>query len=531
MAGVDALEIFREIQALVSDKLQVVSYKWLSRNFSVSSNYAKRLLKEFVEKHGNELEVVYTLAGWLKIDPQMYCVKLVSRLNLPEVKQEFMDKCSVQVYSVQACIPKDLALLWSAEFVQAEELFSQPSTTENCLRDNRFCGVSNSYVKRTVDGKSASAVSQLKTDSGISVRPKTGTTFKDPASAPQQGSVAQSSAKNGIQSSSMVNSSSKSERIPSVVNNQTTKPKEALTTAHTNKNKGKNETSSGGGSSIASLWGRASTKSKSSGPAVDTTCDVPNIAISAATAEALICAREAADAMSSDDEADINYRRELNGASNRKRRVVIDFSDEDEENVVSLASPGPPTVKPGSDYSQDTEILVEKKNPSLEDHKEDNLEVKQDKSKERLSGLSGINVKVGNHNDITGISLQKKTENGIAKDVDDVGKKANSMINASSTSPKRRKVLKTRIDERGREVTEVVWEGEAAVSNPEKSMTKNDSGNRPPVAANKAQAAKAQPAGNNAPTNPTSKAANKKPAKGGAKDVKQGNILSFFKKV
>lgn len=44
----------------------------------------------------------------------------------------------MQVYSVQTCIPKDPATLWNAEFVQTEELFSQPATAENCLRDNRY---------------------------------------------------------------------------------------------------------------------------------------------------------------------------------------------------------------------------------------------------------------------------------------------------------------------------------------------------------------------------------------------------------
>lgn len=58
-----------------------------------------------------------------------------------EVKQKFGDSCSVQVYSVQACIPNDPAALWNAEFVQAEELFDQPSTVENCLRDNRYPGI------------------------------------------------------------------------------------------------------------------------------------------------------------------------------------------------------------------------------------------------------------------------------------------------------------------------------------------------------------------------------------------------------
>lgn len=59
-------------------------------------------------------------------------------LNFAEAKQEFNGNCSVQVYSVQACIPKDPAALWNAEFVQAEELFKQPSMADNCLRDNRY---------------------------------------------------------------------------------------------------------------------------------------------------------------------------------------------------------------------------------------------------------------------------------------------------------------------------------------------------------------------------------------------------------
>lgn len=55
-----------------------------------------------------------------------------------EAKKEFSDDCSVQVYSVQACIPKDPVALWNAEFVQAEELFRLPLSVDNCLLDNRY---------------------------------------------------------------------------------------------------------------------------------------------------------------------------------------------------------------------------------------------------------------------------------------------------------------------------------------------------------------------------------------------------------
>lgn len=173
----------------------------------------------------------------------------------------------------------------------------------------------------------------------------------------------------------------------------------------------------------------------------------------AVTAEAQICAQEAADVMSSDDEGDLNYKRDFNGASNRKRRFIMDLSDEDEEEekVIRLASPDSPSVCPVSDSSLDTRMIMEKMNPSFEDLKEEKLEVKQDKSKVKSSGLSEEDVECGNKNDITGISLQKKAQINIPKAVDDGDKKANYKTTNTSTSPKRRKVLKTRIDERGRE--------------------------------------------------------------------------------
>ncbi|KAJ6853181.1 uncharacterized protein M6B38_251570 [Iris pallida] len=446
-----------------------------------------------------------------------------------KVKKEFKDRCSVQVYSVQTCIPKDLAVLWSAEFVQAEQLFGQPSTTENCLRDNRFCGVSNSYVKRTVDGKSVSAVSQLKNDTKISVKPKANSILKDSTSQPPQGPVAESSMKHGIQPSFIGSAGVKDERTAPVMD-QSAKPhlaKESTPTVHTTKKKVQNEkTSSGNGGSLASLWGRASEKPKPSNPAVSTTIDVTNASFSA---EAQISVHEAADVLSSDDDGPgFNHKRELNGASNRKRRVLMDFSDDDEdENVANLASPGPPYVHTFSDSLHDEgKLIMEKKNPSFEHHKEDKSEVKQEKLEEGDSRLSTENVlRGGNNKNITGINLQKKPQIDTPKEhADTIGHKSGTdkIATSASSSPKRRKVLKTRTDERGREVTEVVWEDEAGT---EKNMKNNDVGNRPTVE-NKAPAA-----GTNTSTNPASKPGNKKPAKGGGKDAKQGNILSFFKKV
>jgi hypothetical protein len=37
-----------------------------------------RLLQEFVNKHGADHQVIYSVSGWLKNNPENYCVKLTS---------------------------------------------------------------------------------------------------------------------------------------------------------------------------------------------------------------------------------------------------------------------------------------------------------------------------------------------------------------------------------------------------------------------------------------------------------------------
>ncbi|KAJ0101027.1 hypothetical protein Patl1_04900 [Pistacia atlantica] len=392
MSGIETLGILDEIQALVSDHLQVVSYKWLSRNFLVSSNTAKRLLEEFVEKHGSGLEVVYALSGWLKSSPPSYNIRLVSGPKLAEVKQEFDGNCSVQVYSVQASIPKDPAALWNAEFVQAEELFKQPSL-DNCLRDNspKVQG-SHSCLK---------VILQVKR---ISVPP------------PQQNKIQQSSPKVGPLSPNVVKDV-KAESNSTGVHDQA-KPsaaKEKLNPLPASKKKSQNDKSSSGtGGSLANFWGRASTKAKP------------------VQKHKYLFVKQQRTAVVMMMLQDVNFRRAASGEGNRKRKVVLDLSDEDE------------------------------------------------------------------YEDALVISLFSLP------------------------------------------VTEVVWEGEeteikranssettkTADSNPTKkadSNTVTNNSTRPPPA-------KKSPAlGSTAPSNPGSKAGTKKG--GNQKDPKQGNILSFFKKV
>ncbi|XP_021287834.1 uncharacterized protein LOC110419207 [Herrania umbratica] len=528
MSQIETLGILEELQALVSDKLQVVSYKWLSRNFLVSSNVAKRLLAEFVEKHGSELEVVYSLSGWLKNTPSNYHIQLVTGPKLAEAKQEYDGNCRVHVYSVQACIPKDPAALWNTEFIQAEELFKQPTTVDNCLRDNRFCGILTSFVKRIVNGTSVRVAAAQPNSVGISGPPKHNSAQNNAALPSQQNKVQQSSLKVAHQPPSVVKDV-KSDSTDIGVHDLASKPssdKEKISSLSSNKKKGQNDKSStASGGSLANLWGRASTKPKPSCVLADDSDSIQNCNVSA---DAQICAREGVEDENSDDDAqDVNFRRASNGEGNRKRRVVFDFSDEDEyEDAVNLASPDPPKGKSSFDSEQNSKTLVPKiPNLIVDEPNKDEVKVKEEKTNNREPKSTSKST-IGGH------SSSVKVENQLPEtDVKD------KVIDGAPNSPKRRKVMKTRIDDRGREVTEVVWEGEETeVKKVESDMPKQVGSGTPNAdtntvtSTNRPPAAKKSPAlGNTAPSNPGGKAGNKKA--GNAKDPKQGNILSFFKRV
>ena len=40
--------------------------------------YFIQVLQAFVDKNGTNLQVIYSVSGWLKNNPQNYCVKLTS---------------------------------------------------------------------------------------------------------------------------------------------------------------------------------------------------------------------------------------------------------------------------------------------------------------------------------------------------------------------------------------------------------------------------------------------------------------------
>ncbi|KAF5730747.1 DNA polymerase delta subunit 3 [Tripterygium wilfordii] len=517
MANMETLGILEEIQTLVSDKLQVVSYKWLSRNYLVSSNAAKRLLQEFVEKNGNGFEVVYTLAGWLKSTPPSYHIRLVSGTKLEEAKHDFDGTCSILVYSVQACIPKDPAALWNAEFVQAEELFKQPVSVDNCLRDNRFCGVINSCVKRNVEGAARSITATQAKSIGVSGKSSVPQNVTVPP--PQQTNLKQSVPKGSLKSPNEVEAV-KTESNGAELCDRATKPPANKDPFPANKNKVKNDkTASGTGGAIANMWGRASAKPKPTSPPANKN-DLPN------PTDAQISAHDELEDGSSDDDAqDVNMKRVSNVEGTRKRRVVLDYSDEEEfQDVVNIASPDYPKGKSCLELKQTTTASVSGTSNLNLDKKKEETKVKEEKSTNNMSNqLSGEDSSPVRKSMNMKTSPTDKIESCVA--VNHVKK------DSAPKSPKRRKVLKTRIDDRGREVTEVVWEGEKTDKEKvDNNATKKVDNSTATNAINRQPAVKKGPAaGHTAQSNATVKTGSKK--MGNAKDPKQGNILSFFKKV
>ncbi|KAL5228976.1 hypothetical protein ABZP36_017241 [Zizania latifolia] len=260
------------------------------------------------------------------------------------------------------------------------------------------------------------------------------------------------------------------------------------------------------------MWGCASAKPK-------TTATTHSTAFTsvAVTADAQICAKEAADADSSDDEQGVHYKRG-SSANNRKRRAVFDLSDDEDDNVVAIASPEPPEQRITNPVTQ-----AAQESKSKQENIENKREMESDaKGRIGRADSSECKIKSGKIVNQSGITLTEK-RNGDGPPTND--NKQDHPTEIGSTSPKRRRVLKTRIDERGREVTEVVWKGEETSAGDKAEKNVSDAG-----AANRATIpSKPQSASKTDKSNASSKTiGNKKPAMAG---TKQGNILSFFKKV
>lgn len=147
---------------------------------------------------------------------------------------------------------------------------------------------------------------------------------------------------------------------------------------------------------------------------------------------------------SDDDVHDINVKRASNGEGTRKRRVVFDFSDDDEyEDAVNLASPETVEGKSGRALKESINIPVpEKSNSNFDKQVEDKPKTKEEISIGSEQLLKEDSSVLRNDGAMAIFPTEKKNKQLNKED---------KQIKAAPDSPKRKKILKTRIDERGRE--------------------------------------------------------------------------------
>lgn len=136
-----------------------------------------------------------------------------------------------------------------------------------------------------------------------------------------------------------------------------------------------------------------------------------------------------------------------------------DSDEEDYENAVNLGSPDPPKGQSfvgSKPKNQTIDIDIDKRTLNFDEKRECKTKVKEEKT-------ADVEVKHPPKKDFSiGKSPSVRAPKVIIHERTDGVATSNKKKGPDSVlgSPKRRKVLKTQIDERGREVTEVVWEGE-----------------------------------------------------------------------
>ena len=86
--------------------MQVVSFKWLARQFSIPANVAKKILSEFLEKHQGKVSATYLISGWTKGPEPEHTIQLVDSESLIERRKTLDPITSLHVYSVQPTQPK-----------------------------------------------------------------------------------------------------------------------------------------------------------------------------------------------------------------------------------------------------------------------------------------------------------------------------------------------------------------------------------------------------------------------------------------
>eukprot|EP00215_Chloropicon_roscoffensis_P004134 CAMPEP_0198475210 /NCGR_PEP_ID=MMETSP1456-20131121/40699_1 /TAXON_ID=1461544 ORGANISM="Unidentified sp., Strain RCC1871" /NCGR_SAMPLE_ID=MMETSP1456 /ASSEMBLY_ACC=CAM_ASM_001119 /LENGTH=445 /DNA_ID=CAMNT_0044201907 /DNA_START=37 /DNA_END=1371 /DNA_ORIENTATION=+ len=139
----------RQMEAAVVEERQIVSFKWVAREFEVNARKARSLLEDLAKgKLSDKLRRIHLVCGYTKAPKRSHVVQLVPEEKLAETEEALERVTSRSIYSVQPCALKDPGALWSAEYTQVDALFSEPADCANSLRDNRMSDVTCKEVRR-----------------------------------------------------------------------------------------------------------------------------------------------------------------------------------------------------------------------------------------------------------------------------------------------------------------------------------------------------------------------------------------------
>ncbi len=124
---------------------QVVSYKWLARNYAIPYDTAKHLLLRFLEGHRDKVSSVFMVAGFSKDAQRRHLVSLVEGDALAAYKSKLAVVTSEHVFSLQPSKRKVWSSLLGIKgsesihmFIMSFQLVS--NMPRSFLRMHRSCG-------------------------------------------------------------------------------------------------------------------------------------------------------------------------------------------------------------------------------------------------------------------------------------------------------------------------------------------------------------------------------------------------------
>jgi len=306
-------EILESLEIAVGEKLQVMTYKAVCREYGVRANTAKQLLFEFAEKHRSRVSAVYCLSGLTKGAASKEVVRLVAAGSLASSREELAVVHGIHVFSVQPRIPKDPAEITESDKSAAEEsMQSLLSGTGGggWLADNRFSHVKAPFVSRSAaapagdpssHGAAGAAAAAAAVEAEKPRRPQTG----PPAAATVKAEPAQG------------NPQAEAKDAPKAA----AKPADAPAAGGAKRRSPKGKSAKG---SLGALWNRVPPKKEGpsgSDPAL-------------AEAAAPVPPAASKDEESEDEEEEEDPIQVLNAANRSRRRCIVEDDDDEEEEEV-----------------------------------------------------------------------------------------------------------------------------------------------------------------------------------------------------